>query len=152
MFVKILKGIGIAFLSLVVLFVCVGIWSFYKSSEYENTAIPYLEIAIRDISGWDKQVMAGYMTASVVDTVSDDDLTVIVGALSKMGKLQSLGDYQFTDVSSKAIVGAESGTFVTYVVPAHYENGDATITVTLKEEGDSFSVYRFNLNSLTLLK
>ncbi|MEA3588648.1 hypothetical protein J6I75_09800 [Pseudidiomarina sp. 1APP75-27a] len=152
MFKKVLKGLGIAILSLITLFVIIGVWSTYKSSAYETTAIPYLDVAIPEISTWEKPVMKSYFTPSVLADISEKDLDTLVRALSKMGKLVELGQYEFSSVTSKAITGGGSGTFVTYVVPATYENGDATLTVTLKEEDDSFSVYEFNLNSMALLE
>ena len=52
MFKKLLKGFGIALLILICLFVLIAVWSGYKSSEYEKTAIPYMNTAIADISSW----------------------------------------------------------------------------------------------------
>lgn len=152
MFKKVLKGLGIAILSLITLFVIIGVWSGYKSSTYEKTAIPYLDVAIPEISTWETDAMKKYLTPSVLADVSEKDLNTVVRTLSKMGELVELGQYEFSSVTSKALIGGGSGTFVTYVVPANYENGQATLTVTLKEEGDSFSVYQFNLNSMTLLE
>jgi len=149
---KLLKGIGITILGMFILFAIIATWSNIKSSNYKETAIPYLDTALTDISSWELDVLKKYMTPSSLEGVSEEDLAKLVRAFSKMGKLKEFGKYEFTNVSSKAMAGGDSGTFVTYVVPAKYENGDATITVTLKEEQDSFSVYHFNLNSMTLIE
>ncbi|MCH2089796.1 MAG: hypothetical protein MK175_21670 [Pseudoalteromonas sp.] len=61
---KILKGIGITFLVLISLFVLLAIWTANKSSAYKETAIPYLNSAITDISQWDPQTLKNYMTPS----------------------------------------------------------------------------------------
>lgn len=149
---KVLKGFGVVFLCFIMLMILVAVWSYYKSSEYEETAVPYMETAIKDISTWDKEVIKSYLTPSVESTINDSDFEILVNSFTKMGALVEISEYQFNSVESKAVMGSESGTFVTYTIPTKYENGDATITLTLKEEGDSFSVYQFNLNSLTLLK
>jgi hypothetical protein len=41
-------------------------------------------------------------------------------------------------------------TAVTYKIKAIYENGDATLNIVLKESGDSFKFFRFNVDSLAL--
>lgn len=41
---------------------------------------------------------------------------------------------------------------VSYVVEAKYENGDATIDITLKDMGDTFNIHSFNLYSMALFK
>ncbi|AOT08713.1 hypothetical protein [Pseudoalteromonas luteoviolacea] len=151
MFKKILKGLGAILLVFVVFFTVIGGWTVYKSSEYEKTAIPYMDVAIRDISSWQVETMKGYLVKTTLDGVSDEDLQKIVKGLSNMGNLIELGEYQFKSVSKKAMAGGESGTFVSYTVPAKYEKGDATLTITLKVVEDSFLVYSFNLNSLALL-
>lgn len=150
MFKKILKGFGIAILSLVVLFTLVAVWSGYKSSQYEETAIPYMDTAIADISTWELETFKSYLTESELENINESDLERLIRALSKMGKLVEIGEYQFNTVTSRALVGGGSGTFVTYTVPTVYENGDAMLTITLKEEDTSFSVYHFKLNSLAL--
>ncbi len=150
MFKKLLKGFGIALLILICLFVLIAVWSGYKSSEYEKTAIPYMDTAIADISSWELGTLKSYLTPSEVENINEDDLKRLIKALSKMGALVEIGEYQFNTVTSRALTPGGSGTFVTYTVPAVYENGDAVLTITLKEEGDSFSVYHFKLDSLAL--
>jgi Na+-transporting methylmalonyl-CoA/oxaloacetate decarboxylase gamma subunit len=147
-----LKGIGITFLFLVIIFVLIFAWSSVKSSQYEETAIPYMNTAIEDISKWNVESFKQYLTPSIIKDINEQDLKTLIKGLSKMGGLVEIGEYEFNNVTSRAVTSGGSGTFVTYVVPAKYENGDANLTITLKEEGDSFSVYHFKLNSLTLLE
>ena len=150
MFKKLLKGFGIALLILICLFVLIAVWSGYKSSEYEKTAIPYMDTAIADISSWELGTFKSYLTPSEVENINEDDLKRLIKALSKMGALVEIGEYQFNTVTSRALTSGDAGTGGTYTVPAVYENGDAVLTLTLKEEGDSFSVYHFKLDSLAL--
>jgi len=152
MFMKILKGLGVALLVIIGFFILIGIWTGYKSSEYEKTAIPYMNVAIKDISNWQIDTIKSYLTENVRDNLSDADSQKMINILSKMGSLIEVGEYQFTNVSTQSVLGGESGTYVSYIVPAKYENGDATITITLKEVGDSFQVYSFNLDSLALFE
>lgn len=50
-----------------------------------------------------------------------------------------------------ATVGNGKQTIVTYTIPAHYQNGDATITIRLLEDGKDFKLYHFNLQSMALI-
>ncbi|WDT84396.1 DUF3887 domain-containing protein [Alteromonas sp. 009811495] len=152
MFKKLLKGIGVVLLSLVGIIIVIAAWSGYKSSQYEGTAIPYMDKAIPELSKWELDNFKKYLTPSVMEELNEKDLKTLIKGLSKMGELVEVGDYQFNTVTSRALTSGGSGTFVTYIVPAKYENGEATLTITLKEEGESFSVYHFNLNSLALFE
>ena len=149
---KIFKGIGITLLVLVVLIVGVGIWTGYKSATYETTAIPYMANAIPEISKWNPEIMRSYMSPETLVDVTENDFSNIVRALSKMGALISTGEPIFQSVNSSSTVQNGSMTLVTYHVPATYENGDANLTVVLKEKDESFEIYRFNLDSMALFK
>ncbi|KZN30448.1 hypothetical protein N480_05705 [Pseudoalteromonas luteoviolacea S2607] len=152
MFKKILKGLGFTLLVIIGLFTFALAWTSYKAASYEETAIPYMDKAIKDISTWQVDTVRSYLVVSTNDRVSESDLQALVKGLSKMGRLIEIGEFQFMNVSSTAMAGEASGSFVTYRVPAKYENGDGLITITLQEVDDSFQVYSFNLNSLALLK
>ncbi len=149
---KILKGIGITFLVLVSLIVATGIWSGYKSAGYEKTAIPFMAKAIPEISKWQPEVMKSYMAQETLAEVSNDDFLELVRILSKMGALISTGEPVFQTVSSSSTMQNGSMTLITYHIPAKYENGDANLTVVLKEKEESFEVYRFNVDSMALFK
>ncbi|ARU55874.1 hypothetical protein OLMES_1800 [Oleiphilus messinensis] len=60
---------------------------------------------------------------------------------------------EFNQVRSGAIVREGANTIVTYnTVLAHYENGDAQITIRLLDLGGSFEVYHFHVNSAALIE
>lgn len=112
MYKKLLKGFGIALLILICLFVLIAVWSGYKSSEYEKTAIPYINTAIADISSWELDTFKNYLTPSEVENINEDDLKRLIKALSKMGALVEIGEYQFNTVTSRALTSGGSGTFL----------------------------------------
>ena len=144
------KTIGILFLVLIVLLVCAGGWTGYKSSGYEKTAIPFMEKAIPEISKWDSDIMKSYMAPETMSEVSDAEFSKMVKILSKMGALISIDEPMFQSVSSSTTSKYGAMTAVTYKVKAIYENGDATLNIVLKESGDSFKFFRFNVDSLAL--
>jgi hypothetical protein len=150
MFKKILKGLGIAFLLLVILFVGIGVWTGYKSAAYKETAVPYIKIVVPEISKWDHALMKSYMSPETFEGVTDANFEKVVSYLGKMGALISMEEPVFQTVSSSATVQNGAATIVNYSVLAKYENGDANISISLKEVEDSFEVYKFNLNSMAL--
>ena len=118
MFKKLLKGIGVVLLSLVGIIIVIAAWSGYKSSQYEGTAIPYMDKAIPELSKWELDNFKKYLTPSVMEELNEKDLKTLIKGLSKMGELVEVGDYQFNTVTSRALTSGGSGTFVTYIVPA----------------------------------
>lgn len=149
---KIIKGIGITILVLVLLIASFVVWTWQKSEQYKDTAVPYMVKAIHDISDWDMEVMKSYMDPKPFEKVSDADLKKLVNMMSKMGKILQLEEPQFLSISSQNSTDTGSNTFVKYRVPAKYEKGNATINITLKEiDDDKFIIYKFNLDSLALI-
>jgi hypothetical protein len=151
MFKRILKWIGIFVSGLVILFVLAAVYSGYKSTQYDETAIPYIEQVIPIISEWDVDQARSYFTSKALENTSEEDFQKLFRWLSKMGKLLSLGEPQFSNVTSGATLSEGSITIVTYTVPAEYEYGEALITIRLVDLGDSFEIYYFNLSSTALM-
>ncbi|WDE06736.1 hypothetical protein SG34_007480 [Thalassomonas viridans] len=149
---KILKAIGITILVLLFLTIVAAIWAGYKSAGYEETAVPYINKAIPEISKWQPDIMKSYMAPEPLAQVSEDDFLEMVRILSKMGKLISTETPVFQSVNSSSTVSDGSMTLVTYHIPAKYENGDANLIVVLKEKDESFEVYYFKVESMALFK
>ncbi len=152
MFKKILKGFGIFILVMVVLVVLVAAYTGYKQSEYSETAVPYIRNVIPKISTWDPQKAKIFFVPGTFDNVSDEDFEKLFKWFSKLGQLKSIEDPQFLSVNSSATTSEGANTIVTYSIEAHYENGDATITIKLLDLNESFEVYSFNVNSMALIK
>lgn len=145
---KIFKGLGIAILVIVVLFAGIFIWATVISSKYNETAIPYIENVMPELSKWDIEIAKQYMAPEVLESVSDEKFSKLMKFLSKIGSLKSIEEPQFQKASSSASTSTGTLTTVLYTFTAHYENGDATITLKLKPVDDGYQVYYFNVNSM----
>jgi len=152
MFKKVLKWLGIALLGLIALFALLAVYTGYKQSEYNETAVPYIKKVIPKISEWDSDEIKPLFVPSTFDNVSDEDFAKLFKWFSKLGSLKSIDEPQFTQVHSGATVKEGANTIVTYTVLAHYENGDAHISIRLLDLGGSFEIYHFNLNSKALIE
>ena len=149
---KVLKILGILFLSIVVLFIFIAGFTYYKSSEYEKTAVPYIKENIPLLSNWDYEITKSLMVPTVLENAKEEDFKKIIHWFSKLGKLKNIEEPEFKNVSTRSSMsGGGSETIVTYKILAHYENGDATIMMRLLDENNSFKIYYFNINSMALL-
>jgi len=149
---KILKWIGIFLLGLIVLFALLAAYMAYKQSEYNETALPYIKKVIPIISEWNPEKSRPLFVASTFDNVSDEDYSKLFNWFSELGVLNSMDEPEFLKVTSGATVREGASTIVSYGVLAHYENGDAQITISLLDLGSSFEIYHFNLKSKALIE
>jgi len=122
-----------------------------KSSEYSETAVPYINEKIPELSTWDPEVAKKYLAPGILAETKDEDLEKLMRWFSKLGALQSIEEPQFINVSSNATVANGQQTIATYTIMAHYENGDAAITMRLLEVEGGFKIYQFHLNSNALI-
>ena len=142
--IKVLKIIGIIILSMILLFSGCAFYAYQQGQSYETTAIPYIEEVLPKISTWDLETNKLYSTPESNESMKDEDLSKLLKWLSKLGKLNSIEKPQFTRIMN--------GNYITYVFIAHYENGDATITMQLKDENGKFLINGFHVDSMALIE
>ena len=149
---KFLIGIG-AFASLIIIgIIGIGIYTGYKSAEYDETAVPYIKAAIPEISKWDKDIFYSYLSSEAKEEINEDDLAKIIRLFSKMGSLISFEEPEFTKSHSYVAVGGNPRTIIVYNVDAKYENGEALLKFTLVGENDVLKLHHFNLSSMALIE
>jgi hypothetical protein len=149
---KVLKILAILFLSLIILFAIIAGMTYYKSSQYEKTVVPYIKEKIPLLSNWEYETTKSLMSPKVLENTKEEDLKKIIHWFSKLGKLNHIEKPEFRNVSTRSsFTGSGTETIVTYEILAHYENGDATITMSLLDNNSSFKIYHFNINSMALL-
>ncbi len=123
-----------------------------QSSHYEGTAVPYIRQVLPQISTWNPEMMKEYMVPEVLETVSADNLTNLMKGLAKLGELQSIGEPSFQSKSTGGVVDSTQQPVVTYTVKAQYSTGEATVTISLLDKGESYQVYHFNFQSRALVQ
>ncbi len=148
---KVFKILGIIFLLIIILFAGVAAYTYMKSSEYSKTAIPYINEKIPELSTWESSVAKKYLAPEILAKTQDADLERLMRWFSKLGSLKSIEEPQFINVSSITTISSGQQTIVTYTILAHYEKGDATITMRLLEVEGGFQIYQFHLNSNALI-
>jgi len=152
MFKKILKWLGGIFLAIILLFVLIAAYTGYKQAVYAETAIPYIKEVVPALSEWNSEKAKPFFVASTFDNVSQDEFEKVFRWFSKLGRFQSMEEPEFSNVYSGATIDDGANTIVTYTIFAHYENGEAKITIRLLDLGESFEVYHFNVSSMALIE
>ncbi len=143
-------------LVILVLLIVLGIggmfgWMKYEQSKYAATAVPFIQKVVPEIAQWNSEVFKSYMVPEALTAMPDADLTKLVNWLKKLGSLQSLGEPSFVHVFKGVNLLSGGQTIITYTIPAKFDAGDATITMRLLDQGKSFKIFHFNVNSKALI-
>jgi hypothetical protein len=118
-----------------------------QSAQYQGTAVPYLKMVIPEFSRWDVEIIKRHMVTQTLDKIPEEQMTGIVASLSRLGALQSMAEPEFSSVDTFRLVAGGELTMVTYKTEAVYEQGPAVVTMSLVEDGDSFRIHNFHINS-----
>ena len=124
----------------------------YQSSQYDGTAIPYIQEVLPKISTWDPEIVKQCMAPEVLQNITDEKLRAIMGALAQIGELQSIGEMKFKKKATGGAGDLVQQPVITYTVKAQYSTGEAIVTLSLLDKGDSYDVYHFNFESKALFK
>jgi len=129
---------------------CIFAYSKYEAAQYADTAVPYVKMVVPEISKWDAEVIKNYMNAESLEATSEERIVGVLKYLSRLGTLKEAAEPSFSKVFTGPYVEGVRKTFVAYKIDAIYEHGDAVITLNLLDNGDSFQVYKFDINSAAL--
>ena len=132
--------------------ISITLYSRHEASLYENTAVPYIKMVVPEISKWDAEIIKQYMPAETLKDTSEERIIRVVEYLSRLGALQSMQEPKFTKLYTAPPVDGVRKKIVTYSIDTVYEQGDAVFSLDLLVNGDTFAVYKFDINSLVLLK
>jgi hypothetical protein len=149
---RIVTWLLLAILLIFLFFALIGLWTWKVQSDYESTAVPYLKSVIPEITTWDPEAAWSYFDDEVTRLISREDHDKIMRYLSSLGELKSLAHPQFQQVTSSATLRTGTKKLVFYLIPAKFENGDATMNVALVDRDGKFSVYHFRVNSMALVE
>jgi len=147
---KVLKLAGIFFVAALLAFVAIKSFVGYQSSMYKETAIPFIKVAVPEISKWDVDIIKSLMSRNELEKTPDEAIVEIVNHLGRMGRLKEMGEPVYESLDSFRTRSGNEVTIVTYSVDTKYENGDGIFTISLLVNDGSFKVYSFKINSQTL--
>ncbi|MFT7491254.1 MAG: hypothetical protein ACI80S_000836 [Pseudohongiellaceae bacterium] len=146
---KTLKIVGIVFLLFITLLIILISYSYFKSEQYNNAAIPYIKAKIPELSSWNSEVMEKYLTPKTEENNTSEYLKQSTLQLSTLGQLKNVEEPQFVNIDSEATPLNGKQTIATYNVLSRYENADVTIRIRLLEVDGAFEVYSFYIDSIS---
>ena len=124
----------------------------YKTSEFDDRAVPYIKEVIPEISQWNPTKTKSLMASEVAATISDEKFAQAMNLFSRLGSLQSINEPKFIEVHTGKQGDIGTQTIVEYDIDAKYTNGDATINLKLLFRDGLFEIYNFNVSSEALLE
>lgn len=147
---KILGILGAVAFVAVVVFVSVKVYTKHQADQYKDTAVPYVKMVIPEISKWESEKIKEYMSQESLKGTAEEKIDKITEWLSRLGSLTAMKEPKFSSVYTGIVTSDDIQTIITYEIEAEYENGDAVITIGLLDDGGSFQVNNFNINSKAL--
>ena len=145
---KTLQIVGIVFLLFITLLIILISYSYFKSEQYNNAAIPYIKAQIPELSSWNSEVMDKYLTPRTEGNNASEYLTQSTLQLSTLGQLTNIEEPQFVNIDSELTPLNGKQTIATYNVLSRYENGDVIIRIRLLEVDGAFEVYSFYIDKI----
>ena len=130
----------------------VHMYKSYQSSQFEATAIPYLEQVIPTLSEWGADKTRDLIAPEALANIPEENFGKAMALFSKLGELKGFDAPEFEKLFTDETAGVPPQNFVTYKVDAHYSNADAQLQIQLIERGDHFQLYNFNLSSAYLMQ
>lgn len=126
------------------------VYSQYKTSEYDEAAVVYLERVIPELSKWDAEKTRQLMTPESLDKIPAEQFTGAIKLFSRLGELRSIETPKFSELRSDEKDQTGQDTIIEYTIDAKYANGDALITINLQYKDGQFAIYHFKLSSKVL--
>ena len=127
-------------------------YGYYQSSQYDGTVVPYIQEVLPKLSTWDPEIVKQFMAPEVLRTVTDENLASIMGALAQIGELQGISEMKFKKKATGGVGDLVQQPVITYTVTAQYSTGEAIVTLSFLDKGDSYDVYHFNFETDALFK
>jgi hypothetical protein len=124
----------------------------YKTSEFDDRAVPYINEVIPAISQWNPTKTKALMAPEIAATISEEKFAQTMDLFSRLGQLQSVEEPKFIDVHSGKQGDIGEQTIIEYQIDVQYANGEATINLKLLFRDGLFEIYNFNFSSEALLK
>ncbi|TNF49366.1 MAG: hypothetical protein EP304_04485 [Deltaproteobacteria bacterium] len=124
----------------------------YKTSEFDDRAVPYIKEVIPEISQWNPTKTKALMASEVAADISEEKFAQAMDLFSRLGQLQSVEEPKFIDVHSGKQGDIGEQTIIEYEIDVQYANGEATINLKLLLRDGLFEIYNFNFSSEALLK
>jgi len=122
-------------------------YKLYQGSQFESTAVPYLQRVVPVLAEWDAEKTRALMAPESAEMIPEESFARIVALFSKLGTLQSTAEPHFDEIADNGLEGEAKRTFITYRVAAQFSNGSGMFKIQLVDKGGELAIYNFNISS-----
>lgn len=124
-----------------------SLWYGIKADRYEETAIPYLEMAIPELTSWQYHKLKPLLSPTARKDFENDRLRSAYQSFSRLGQFQSMDRPRYTasrDGSSEQLGDIE---IIDYQVALQFDSGPAMIKIQIIADGNLYYIQHFGFHS-----
>ena len=124
-----------------------SLWYGIKADRYEETAIPYLEMAIPELTSWQYDQLKPLLSSTARKDFENEKLRSAYQSFSRLGRFQSMDRPRYTashDESSRELGDIE---VIDYQVALQFDSGPAMIKIQLIADGNLYTIQHFGFHS-----
>jgi hypothetical protein len=143
-----LNKYNLRIVTLLLLTLCIGLYFYTDSQEeqFNTTAKPATKDILMAISDWQPESLLYHLSTEAKNTLSEQQLTILLNRYREFGKFQSFDELQFSRVASAlSLFGSKR---INYQTDATFSKSRARVNITLVLYNDQFKIYNLTISRL----
>lgn len=124
-----------------------SLWYGIKADRYEETAIPYLEMAIPELTSWQYDQLKPLLSPAARKDFENEKLRSAYQSFSRLGQFRSMDRPRY--IASRDDSSQESGDIevIDYQVALQFDSGPAMIKIQIIADGKAYYIQHFGFHS-----
>ena len=124
-----------------------SVWYGMKADRYDETAVPYLESTIPELTSWQFYRLKPLLSPVARQVFENEKVRMAYRDFSRLGRFQSMDKPQY--IASSFDSSAELGDIevIDYEVMLQFDSGPAAIKIKLLSDGKSYYIHHFSIQS-----
>ncbi|MFT5597494.1 MAG: hypothetical protein ACI9YO_001125 [Gammaproteobacteria bacterium] len=122
-------------------------WFGISADKYDETAVPYFEKHLPDITSWKYSKLKPLLTPEAQEKFETEVGRATFLLFTQLGQLKSSGKPQYGSKGAEFSEGLGEVDLVSYTVPVLFDTGPATIKAKLVINGDSYIIQHIGISS-----
>jgi len=122
-------------------------WYKIKAERHNETAIPYLEQALPQLTSWRYAQLEPLLSPASQAVFASEKVRAAYRAYNRLGRLRSVERPEFLGDRSEKIDQLGEVELIAYQVPLQFESGPAVIKLNLASDGQRYYIHHFSIQS-----
>lgn len=124
-----------------------SLWFGIKADRYDETAVPYLESAIPELTSWQFDRLRPLLSPAAQQVFENEKVRMAYQAFSQLGQLQSMNKPQFSAASHDSSAELGDIEVIDYQVVLQFDSGPAAIKIKLVSDSRTYYIHHFSFQS-----